>query len=269
MQSKLLKGILTVFGAIVFSTIGIFASDALQGIDRDLSNIAGVGGSDICPEGMFPIKNGETLLCVDIYEASAGEKCPKANPINIVETESNVNSPECYPASVPNAIPWSYISLPQAQRICAAAGKRLPTSGEWYRIALGTDARSCIVEGNAPAQTGSSGCVSGAGAFDAVGNVWEWVDATVNGLEFEGRTLPAEGYVSSVDASGIAITSTNNPQDLYGSDYFWSKTEGIFGIIRGGFYGSGDDAGLYTANASVATSFASQGIGFRCVEDVF
>ena len=39
-------------------------------------------------------------------------------------------------------------------------------------------------------------------------------------------------------------------------------------MIRGGFYGSEDDAGLYTANTSVETSFASQGVGFRCVEDI-
>jgi hypothetical protein len=39
-------------------------------------------------------------------------------------------------------------------------------------------------------------------------------------------------------------------------------------MIRGGFYSSGEDAGLYTINASIPTSFATQGIGFRCVQDL-
>ncbi len=270
MKGKLLKGLLTVGGAIMFSTLGIFASDTLRGIDHDFSQIAGIGGSagGVCPQGMFPFKNGETLLCVDMYEASTGEKCPHRNPVNALETEKNANTAECYPASIANASPWSFISLPQAQRVCAAAGKRLPTSGEWYRIALGTQSEACVINKNAPGMTGTSECISGSGAYDTVGNVWEWVDAAVEGVRFENRDLPPEGYVSSVDASGVAITSAPDPQHLYGSDYFWSKSDGVFGVIRGGFYGSGDDAGLYTVNASVATSFVSQGVGFRCVEDV-
>ena len=81
--------------------------------------------------------------------------------------------------------------------------------------------------------------------------------------------LPEEGYVTSVDAQGLAITSATTPDDMYGRDYVWSKTEGVFGMIRGGFYGSNQDAGLYTVNASVQTNFATQGVGFRCVKDTF
>ncbi len=102
-----------------------------------------------------------------------------------------------------------------------------------------------------------------------VGNVWEWVDETVTNRSFNERELPMEGYVTEVDASGVAITTDAvKGSELYGDDYFWSKDEGTFGMIRGGFYGSGKDAGLYTTNASVPTSFATQGVGFRCVMSI-
>jgi formylglycine-generating enzyme required for sulfatase activity len=153
--------------------------------------------------------------------------------------------------------------------MCAGAGKRLPTSDEWYKIALGTDASQCVINGDSPESTGTESCVASSGAYDTIGNVWEWVDETIYGNTFKNRSLPAEGYVTSADASGVAITTqTNIADELYGKDYFWSKTEGVFGMIRGGFYGSDDDAGLYTINATVATNFAAQGVGFRCVEDI-
>jgi formylglycine-generating enzyme required for sulfatase activity len=102
-----------------------------------------------------------------------------------------------------------------------------------------------------------------------VGNVWEWVDETVNGATYRERPLPPEGYVTEADAEGVAIaTDAQTGSELYGNDYFWSKSEGVFGMIRGGFYGSDLDAGLYTVNASVPTNFATQGVGFRCVMSV-
>lgn len=268
MKSKLLKGGLTVIGAVFLSTLGIFASDGLRGIDNDMLALTGGKTNGPCRAGMVPMKQDVGILCVDMYEASPSLKCPHRDPLNLLESEKNTNASECYAASIKGVAPWSYISLPQAQRMCAGAGKRLPTSNEWYRIALGTDPNTCVTNADGRASTGSGGCVSSVGAYDVVGNVWEWVDETVQGNTFKERQLPEEGYVTSVDASGVAITSAENPDELYGADYVWSKNEGVFGMIRGGFYGSETDAGLYTVNASVGTSFGSQGVGFRCVEDV-
>ncbi len=268
MKGKVFKGFLTVVIASVFSTIGIFASDTLRGVDSRF-NLASVGETGICASGMVPINGDKNVICVDLYEASPGAGCPNKNPANILESEKNSNTSECYAASVKDAKPWTFISLPQAQRMCASAGKRLPTSDEWYKIALGTQVDSCIVRGSEPKTTGSADdCVSPQGVYDMVGNVWEWVDETVTNTDWKGRILPDDGYVASVDASGIAITSDTAPQELYGNDYIWSETEGVFGMLRGGFFGSQDDAGLYTVNASIPPDFASQGVGFRCVEDV-
>lgn len=252
---------------MVFSTIGIFAADTLRGVDRDFGALSHDGGGG-CPSGMIAYTVSGNSICVDMYEASPSTQCPYLIPQSALESERNAGVEGCYAASVPSKTPWSFISLPQAQRMCAGAGKRLPTSEEWYHIALGTSVESCVIKATMPEVTGTASCVSGGGVFDAVGNVWEWVDETIVGNSFDGRILPDEGYVSSVDASGVAITSSREKNELYGADYIWSKSDGVFGMIRGGFYGSETDAGLYTINASVQTSFASQGVGFRCVEDV-
>ena len=268
MKARWAKGVATVVGAIVLSTLGIFAADSLQGIDGSIKNFAGAGKAGVCNEGMTPMKVDSGVLCVDMYEASPSDVCPHKELTNVVQSEQNTNTPDCYAASVKEAIPWNYISLPQAQRMCANTGKRLPTSEEWYHIALGTNADACTVQGSTLRSTGNEACISSIGAYDVVGNVWEWVDESVIGNTLDGRTLPKEGYVTSVDADGIAITSGEVADDLYGKDYFWSKEEGVFGMIRGGFYGSNQDAGLYTTNASVPTTFATQGVGFRCVQDI-
>ena len=269
MKSRWVKGVLTVVGAVTFSTLGIFASDALRGIDSGTGNLAGVRSMGTCETGSTPLKVDGNLLCVDLYEASPGKGCPYQNPGSPTETERNATAEGCYAASVAGASPWTYVSLPQAQRMCLGAGKRLPTGKEWHRIALGTSAEDCTVNRNGAEKTGNSTCVSDAGAFDAVGNVWEWVDETVTDGSYDGRVLPGEGYVTSVDADGVAITSGELPDELYGEDYIWMNASGVMGMIRGGYYSSGEDGGLYTVNASIPTSFATQGIGFRCVEDVF
>lgn len=268
-QSKWIKGILTVSGAVLLTTIGIFAADSLQGIDGGIGQIAGVGKAGICMQGAVPFTVDGRVLCADMYEASPSEKCPHKTLANVVQSEENTSVAECYGASIPDATPWNYVTLSQAQRICANAGKRLPTSEEWYHLELGTVPDTCTIHESVSAKTGNTSCVSSVGIYDAVGNMWEWVDEEVVGNTFNGRPLPEEGYVTSVDAQGVAITSGHDPDDMYGKDYLWSKSEGVFGMIRGGFYGSNQDAGLYTINASVPTNFATQGVGFRCVKDTF
>lgn len=268
MRTRLIQGALTVCGAIVLSTIGIFAADSLDGIDRNLVGLSLESENGFCKGGMVLSTSAEGRLCVDQYEASPSQECPHENPLNVLESEANTKHTECFAASEEGGLPWRFVSLSQAQRLCAAVGKRLPTPDEWYRLALGTEPDTCVVDEDAPHTASETACVSAIGAYNTVGNVWEWVDVTVVGRMFEERELPQEGYVSSVDASGVAITVEDRPEELYGEDYFWSKDEGVFGMIRGGYYGSETDAGLYTVNASVPTSFASQGVGFRCVEDV-
>jgi formylglycine-generating enzyme required for sulfatase activity len=265
MKTNLVKGLLTIVGAVLLSTLGIYASDSLQGVGQ----MAGVKNASVCDDGMVLFVVDGRTMCVDIYEASPSEKCPHTMPSNIVQSEENTSIKECLAVSAGERMPWNFISLPQAQRMCAASGKRLPTSKEWYQIALGTDVQSCVVQSDRALMTGGRSCVSSLGVHDAIGNVWEWVNEEISGNRFNDRELPHEGYVTSVDIQGVALTTGESADVLYGEDYIWSKSEGVFGMLRGGFYGSGNDAGLYSINASVSTSFATQGVGFRCVKDLF
>ena len=256
----------SIIGALVITALGIDAADTLQGSDGTMLAQLIKRDTPACPVGMQAVDTIPGISCLDLYESSPASSCPHATLKNTLESEENVSTPGCAAASVQGVEPWTYISLAQAQRACASAGKRLPTAAEWYRIALGSEGQTCITNAKTIQKTGTATCIASSGAYDAVGNAWEWIDGQVTNGTYDGRTLPNNGYVSSVDANGIAVTSTDAPDALYGNDYLWSKTDGVYGMIRGGFYGSGDDAGLYTLNAAVPAGFAAQGVGFRCVK---
>jgi formylglycine-generating enzyme required for sulfatase activity len=108
-------------------------------------------------------------------------------------------------------------------------------------------------------------CVSAVGAEDTLGNVWEWVSDDVIEGKLGGRELPATGYVAQVDSEGIATLTSQEPSDLFSQDYFWSQLTGAFGMIRGGFYGSKSDAGVYAIHADTLPTTSGTAIGFRCV----
>jgi len=268
MNARIIRGGLIGLGALILSTIGIFAADTLQGVDGGIGNFARVGDAALCPHGMGVSRDGKGALCVDLYEVSPSDTCPNAHPLSVLHTEQNIADEDCFGASVEGGTPWTYITLAHAQRLCARAGKRLPTSAEWYALALGTEEKECVINDTESRNAHVSSCMSAVGAYDMIGNVWEWVNETVVGRTWQNRELPEEGYVAEADVSGIAITTQDAAQAAYTEDYFWSKEEGVFGMIRGGFYGSGSDAGLYTVNASVPTNFATQGVGFRCVQSL-
>jgi len=137
-----------------------------------------------CPADMVPVGS----LCVDKYEASlidasdapADSTTCNADGSNCADDSdatTPVNSP-IFAQSVFNVLPATSASWFQASIACANVGKRLPTAAEWQMAASGTPAGT--VECNAAlggtlANTGSfTNCVSTAGAFDMVGNLWEW-----------------------------------------------------------------------------------------------
>lgn len=269
-----LKAALVVVGAIVLSTLAISASDSIRGISGSLVGLI-IKESQInaCPNGMVQVSVRGNALCVDIFEASPSDGCEYGDPKNINQSNQNIGQQSCIPESKKRAVPWRFVSFTQAQEACAKADKRLPINEEWYRISIGiSDVSACNVDtrgADSPRASVESECRSSSGVYDAVGNVWEWVDESVRGGLYEGRELPPSGYVTSVDIDGIALsTHENEPDGLYGEDYFWTEEDGVRGMIRGGFYGSGNDAGLYAVNSSIKLSFVSAGIGFRCVKDI-
>jgi hypothetical protein len=229
--------------------------------------------SATCREGTTLMSIGSRKMCVDQFENSPSASCPHATIMSLHDSEKNHDTPSCGVVSEKNRHPWTYVSYHRASDLCARAGKRLPTSQEWYVLGMGTpdsiDTPVCHNQGNSVRPTGfDPGCQNGFGVADAVGNVWEWVSAEVRDGVYNTRELPESGYVSTIDTDGIALTTSTTSNTFMKQDYMWSDNNGSFGMLRGGFYGSGNDAGLYSVQAKTEKAFSSNAVGFRCVQDV-
>jgi hypothetical protein len=255
--------------ALVISTLGIQASDEFLGITGRLTG-AVIESQGVCGSNAEPILFGSHTICLDKYEASPALGCIYSVTENQLQTETNLAVGNCSAVSMPEAVPWRFVTYTQAQQLCARSGKRLPTNEEWYKVAIGLgDTTSCFSGSNSePKLTGSAKCTTPTNIDDLVGNVWEWMDDVVTNGNYQERILPESGYVSLVDDNGVVIETSQNPEANFGKDYAWINKEGVRGILRGGFYGSGEDGGIFTQNISVALDFASAGVGFRCVKDL-
>jgi formylglycine-generating enzyme required for sulfatase activity len=219
---------------------------------------------------MVDISLPEKHLCVDAYEAAPGESCRVQKITNAVDTRAALDEGSCIPATRQDVQPWTYVTFHQAKELCAKAGKRLPTNEEWYAFSLGTsdDERLCNTSSQGLWQNSSkSTCKNAFGLYNAIGNAWEWVDGTVSNGMYKDMHIPQSGYVVSANASGIAtLTDQEKPNPDFHNDYFWSDPQGEYGMLRGGFYGSHSDAGIYSVQAKTLRTFASDAVGFRCVK---
>lgn len=257
-----------IVGALLVTTLGIRASDTLGGVSESLLGLTFRGAAvSECPDGMIPVPMVASISCVDRYEASPGRTCPVAVMRSSQDTSTNLAVLDCQPASVSGQMPWLYVHREEARALCARAGKRLPTASEWYQIALGTPADSCVTDAATAGHTGAAAsCVSAVGVHDAVGNVWEWQSGDVINGKYNEQMLPEEGYVLGVTAAGLPTRTTPAATSTpYGMDFFWATASGTFGILRGGFYGSGEDAGVYATHAKTPSEMTTPAIGFRCV----
>jgi len=267
MKSLKIGGI--IFSALLLTTLGINASDVLNGNSGALLGQIIATQDRSCPEGMIEFAAGQTFSCIDVYEASASQECPEQSPANQSDTQKNINTVSCMPSSSRNSTPWTNISREQARTVCTRAGKRLPTAHEWYQIALGTPdtESSCNVSTEGAGMAGSyPQCISAVGVYDTIGSVWEWVSGDVIGGQYNGRALPVEGYVAQVASDGVATVSESVTVDDFSGDYIWTKSDGAYGILRGGFYGSREDAGIYSVQARTLPTAATKAIGFRCIQ---
>jgi hypothetical protein len=266
---KWLKVGAVIFSAVLITALGIDAADTLQGSRSTLlGQVIDVKESNNCPTGMAPVPMASSFTCVDIYEASASAECPYANPSNELQSQENVAHRECKAVSKPDVDAWRFVTREQAFTACMRAGKRLPKSEEWYLSSVGTvdTSENCNIDSGTVKKTGDNACISAVGAYDTIGNVWEWTSNDVIEGMLNGRELPQTGFVTQVDAQGIAVLTDTNASELFYKDYFWSSKQGTFGMLRGGFYGSKQDAGVYAVHADTPPTTAGTAIGFRCVQ---
>jgi len=158
-----------------------------------------------------------------------------------------------YAVSIPGVTPSRYLTWFQATAAARNAGKRLPTNAEWQAAALGTPdtggadngTTTCNTDSTfAVASTGSrSACVSDVGAFDMVGNLYEWVADWVP----PSTVCPGWGAFSGDDMCLAGASTTGGPGAL----------------VRGGDFGNGSGAGVFAVYGGGPPSGASFNFGFR------
>mgnify|MGYP002620799647 CR=1 FL=1 len=265
---RALRGLFIGIGAVVVSTIAIQASDLVKGIDGGLVGLVRES-STVCGAGAIPLQLGTGTLCVDIYEAAAGAGCPHRAVSNPLHTNENLLETSCQPVSEPDRLPWRFVSLSEAEQLCARSGKRLPVNEEWHRLVVQqTEQSHCTTNTDGPTLTGAAGCVSNAGLHDLVGNLWEWIDGSITHGVYQGRTLPDSGYVRVTDNNGVVVETSDTPDTAHGADYAWTSESGVFGMLRGGYFASDSDGGLYAQNLAAPFDLRTSGVGFRCVRSL-
>lgn len=277
---KIFKGLAIGLVAIVLVTVGIDAADHYDNLSETIIGriLFSAEEDGPCPAEMVYIATDKDSFCIDKYEVSPGQSCPHQNVGNQENTRDNLNTYDCLPVPAAGAMPWRFVSQSQAITACAKAGKRLPTDEEWYLGSLGTPDKAndwftddCQVNNNWDNQPGFTGsgetCLSAAGAYDMIGNVWEWVKGEIRDGKYNGEALPLPGYITGVDIQGKPITTDEHRTDPnFNEDYFWIKDTGVRGMARGGYWNNAADAGLYSMYLVSPPSFAGAGIGFRCVK---
>ena len=164
---------------------------------------------------------------------------------------------DIYAVSLAGQTPSAHVTWFQAQQACKNARKRLPTNAEWQAGVAGspdpgTDngTTDCNTASVAVSATGSrTSCVSADGAFDMVGNLFEWV----------------ADWVPKSTGCGTwsgGISSTGDDQCLAGA-----ATTGEPGaLVRGGDRIDGTASGPFSVAGVFEPSYSggAVGFGFRC-----
>ncbi len=269
-------GIVIIIGATLLSTLAIFASDIIRSPSGgSLLSLVGFSHSQSqCPPDMAFIDDENGGFCMDRYEAAPGKDCPISVPSSKYETEMDIASPTCSPVSNTGKDPWTNVPKHEAELLCARAGKRLPSNGEWYKAAMGTNDlatgdNGCILgelQRTRPEPTAAGRCVSSRGVSDMVGNAWEWVRDTVQDGKLDDLTLPPDGYVAEVNSSGVPTKTASAGDPAFGNDYFFINQTDTRGMFRGGFWSMTDKAGVFSINVTVSPSFTGDAVGFRCAK---
>jgi hypothetical protein len=197
------------------------------------------------------IKAG-TVTLTDLTGASATQFTDMSTPAAIAACPANGNDcQDVYAVSIPGVTPTALITWFQAVAGSRNAGKRLPTNAEWQVAALGTPdpgvspgPADCNTSSAGRTQTGArANCASDVGAFDMVGNVWEWVADWV--------PLSTGGCVPALFAGDLNC--------LVGA----STTAGPGALIRGGGFADGAAAGVFAVAGTLTPSSSDISFGFR------
>jgi hypothetical protein len=202
------------------------------------------------------IKDGQATLA-DL-QAGATQRGVASDDYGAGCPDTGNGCKDFYAVSIRGVTPSSFLTWFQAAAAARNSGKRLPTNQEWQAAALGTPDPGVSAAGSADCNTKNGGgigvdavsltgsrsnCVSDVGAFDMVGNLWEWVAEWV---PLSTNCVPA---LFAGDLNCLAGANT---------------THGPGALIRGGFFDNGGTgAGVFAVFGDSTPLRADDGIGFR------
>lgn len=263
-------------------------------------------GATLCRRGVdqiVKVGQGATAFWIDRYEANVNSNrdatgtyyflregdFPPGFPRNGQWRTPGVTTAPVYAVSIGSASPARWITWFQASAACRSSGKRLPSGEEWLLAANGTDDPGindglapgntrCNTAGGGARNTGvGRGCVSGWGAEDMIGNVWEWT----------GEWHASSGQVTSVptfDHTMVTGSRANDQATPWPSDYRDDRTWNITSVAsrsplagddnrvgmpsaesRGGNSNFGTRTGVFAMMLAGGPSSWDPTGGFRCV----
>lgn len=249
-------------------------------------------------DSVVRVGTGPTAFWIDRYEATIwstfdarGEALNSNGEIDLTSLglprtgEWSGRTPRLYARSRGiDVLPARWVTWFQAEALCRASGKRLPTGPEWLAAARGTQDSGCNISTSGPRGAGSAFdymCDSEWGAHDMIGNLWEWTsdwyasvgqvtsDAgsdrnaitgrRVNDARFPWPTEAGRGYAR--DATwNVSSIAARGPGDEV------ENTMGMpAGALRGGAYDHHESAGVFALSLTEGPSSRLERAGFRCV----
>jgi hypothetical protein len=189
-------------------------------------------------------------VCLDKYEASVWSSPTGGTQYGTTSDDypCNGNGQDCtniYERSVAGVKPSRFITYFQAQQALANSGKQLPTSAEWQTAVAGTpDTTTCNVATGAVENTGANtGCISRYGAYDMVGNLWEW------SADWDEQSSNCSNWPSGFGSDVTCL----------GGDS--SRLPGV--LLRGGDFDDGTGAGPFAVFGLERPSGSFDNLGFR------
>lgn len=198
------------------------------------------------------IKDG-TVTLADLTTAGAIQRGTIGDDYEVGCPDTGNGCVNFYAVSIPEVTPSRDFTWFQAAAAARNAGKRLPSNAEWQAAALGTPESRGADDGATTCNTGStsavastgsrSACVSDVGAFDMVGNLFEWVaDWTP-----QSTACPGGGGGLSDLTCQVEMNFTGAP----GAQF------------RGDLFSFGTGADMSALNGYITPSSSLRNLGFR------